>query len=519
MSKTIDNDVMTMPEESAPGPIAEETRQQYAGIDLGSNSFHLVLARRLKDQMQIIDRLRDVVRLGAGLDEHGDLTPEAQARALASLERFGQRIRGLPPQNVRAVGTFTLRQARNSRPFLEQAAAALGHHIEVVSGQEEARLIYSGVCFTQGVPAERRLVFDIGGGSSELALGRGPAPAVMESLYMGCISYTRRFFGDGRITLKRWTRAEMAASLELQPIKTQFLRHGWDEAIGTSGSIRTAGSVLAAQGWSDGSITPQGLERLREALLLAGHPEKLTLKGISRDRATIFAGAVVILQATFQTLNIGSMSIAEGALREGLLVELAGPTRQMGVCEQTVNNLQVFYHVDQAHAAQVAATAGHIYEQVASAWQLRDPRFKEMLLWAAQLHEIGLAVSHSGFHKHGHYLLSHSDMNGFSQEMQHFLALLVRSHRRSVATKEFKTLLPEYQSAALALIVLLRLAVLLHRARADASCPQLQLNASQNTLEIGFPDGWLDANPLTQADLEMEARYLRSHRFNLIIRG
>jgi len=517
MSGIIDNDLTA--EAALQNAVQDEARQQYAGIDLGSNSFHLVLARRLKDQLQIIDRLRDVVRLGAGLDEHGDLTPEAQARALASLERFGQRIRGLPPQNVRAVGTFTLRQARNSRPFLERAAAALGHHIEVVSGQEEARLIYAGVSFHPRRAAARRLVFDIGGGSSELALGRGPAPAVMESLYMGCISYTRRFFGDGRITLKRWTRAEMAASLELQPIKAQFLRHGWDEAIGTSGSIRTAGSVLAAQGWSDGRITLQGLERLREALLLAGHPEKLTLKGISRDRATIFAGAVVILRATFQALNIGSMGIAEGALREGLLAELAGPVRQMGVCEQTVNNLQVFYHVDQPHAAQVAATAGYLYEQVAMAWQLHDPRLKEMLLWAAQLHEIGLAVSHSGYHKHGHYLLSHSDMNGFSQDMQDFLALLVRSHRRSVAFKEFRTLLPAYQGAAQALVVLLRLAVLLHRARADAACPPLQLEAGPQTLAVGFPAGWLEANPLTRADLELEARYLRAHRFSLDIRG
>ncbi|MDY6943396.1 MAG: Ppx/GppA phosphatase family protein [Pseudomonadota bacterium] len=490
--------------------------QYYAGVDLGSNSFHLVLARRVNQQLQIVDRMREMVRLGAGLRDDGRIDKETQTRALAAAVRFGDRLRGLPSDHVRVVGTYTLRRARRADKFLDRVADAIGHPVEIISGQEEARLIYRGVGFTRGVAKSRRLVFDIGGGSTELILGEGPHPLAMESLFMGCVSYSHRFFPNGRITRKRWRQAEIAARLELQPVESQFRGLGWQEAVGTSGSVRAMSNVLTEQGAEDGVISPAGLADLKQQLLDIGHIDRLSFPTLTSDRAAVFVGGVVILCAAFEGLGIERLIPCDGALREGLLDEMVGPEVREDVRNQTVESLLTLYHADRLQAQQVGDTAIYFFDQVAAQWGIDDHELRELLAYSAQLHEIGLAVSHSGYHKHGHYLLSHGDLAGFSWENQGLIAALVRLHRRKLVLQgTADQVVLEYSNAVLPLIVLLRLAVLMHRNRVHEAHPDVTLTAGDKKLHLQFPPRWLSERPLMEADLIQEARYLRGSGYKL----
>jgi len=500
------------------GDAAADPQQYYAAVDLGSNSFHMVLARQLAGKLQIIDRLRDGVRLSAGLDAEDYLSLEVQERGLTVLERFGQRLRGLPSGNVRVIGTYTLRRATNTHDFLERAYQALGHPVEVVSGQEEARLIYSGVNFTQGIPSNRRLVFDIGGGSSELAAGSGDVPSVLESLHLGCVSYSQEFFADGQITARNWKRAVTAARLEIQPIQREFINFGWDEVVGTSGSIRAVHGVLQAAGLVDSQLTATGMDALPELLQRVGQIDKLTSLGgdMTPERAAVFVGGAVILKAAFEAFKFSTMNYCDGALREGVLAELLGTSpRREDVCRHTVDSLTRLYHIDSEHGRRVAETAAEIFDQLPGEMKDRE-ELRDLLLWSAELHEVGLAVSHVGYHKHGHYLLVNSDLAGFSRADQTLMALLVRSHRRSIVAKEFKSLPTDYQKWALRLTVLLRLAALLHRARVPDPMPSLQIiKATEQSLEVKFSPNWLTQHPLTLADLHAEVVRLKQYRFDL----
>ncbi len=498
-------------------PLAEGTASTIAAVDLGSNSFHMVVARPVNGHLNVLDRLREPVRLASGLDATGELDAAAQQRAIACLERFGQRLRDMHPGSVRAVGTNTLRKARNSDAFLEAAAAALGHPIEVISGLEEARVIYLGVSHSLPGSPGQRLVMDIGGGSTELIIGEGFEPIYMESLYMGCVSLSQAWFSDGAISAKAMRRAEIAAGQELQAIEQDYRRLGWVGAVGSSGTIRAVGEVLQAMGWSDIGITLPALQRLREAMIGAGHVSRLdALQGLPPERAAVFPGGVAILIATFAALGIERMEVSDGALREGLLYDLMGRIRHEDVRSRTISVLKERYHVDKAQAQRVHDTALYALHQVMHAWQLEDECVANLLEWAARLHEIGLAVAHSGYHKHGAYLLEFSDMPGFSRQEQKALAVLVRSHRRKFSTAVFR-ILPETQRERLMrLAILLRLAVLLHRSRADIPLPPFHLEVDGKSINLRFPAGWLELHPLTQADLAQEAEMLKEGKFKLM---
>ncbi|MDY6956195.1 MAG: Ppx/GppA phosphatase family protein [Pseudomonadota bacterium] len=487
----------------------------FAALDLGSNSFHLILARRLGQHIQVIDRLREMVRLGTGLRADGTITPEAQQRALETLRRFGDRLRDIPPQHIRAVGTYTLRRGFRAVDFLEQARQVLGHPIEVISGQEEARLIYRGVSFTLGPPANRRLVFDIGGGSSEIVLGDGIHPICMESLHMGCITYSQRFFRDGRITAKRWQAAETAARLEFQPVAANFRAAGWHEAIGTSGSIRAvAAMVQTLRNTPD--IDAAGLGDLRDRLIRAGRVDRLNLPDLAAERQQVFAGGAVILSAAFAALGIERMLPCDGALREGLLDELAAGRRgREDVCNHTAEALSQLYHADRGQASRVCTTALSFLNQLREQWALGQTSDIDALRWAAMLHEIGLAISHSGYHKHGHYLLANGDLAGFSRNTQTLVSLLVRFHRRKIIRREFNVLPPEQRLTALRLTIVLRLAVLLHRARGSEPAPPIQLTATTDGLHMDFPKKGLTLRPLMHADLLEEQALLERAGFAL----
>lgn len=484
-----------------------------AAVDLGSNSFHMVVARHSHGQLIIQDRLRETVRLAAELDEQGRLDREAIERAIACLERFGQRLRDMQAESVRVVGTNTLRRARRRGAFLDRARAALGHPIEIISGIEEARLIYLGVAQTMPSEPGRRLVVDIGGGSTEIIIGEGVHAKKLESLYMGCVTMSARFFEDGEITEKRMKRARLAAKLELEPVRSSIKEYGWDQAVGSSGTIRAVADVLRAKG--DAGINRAAIEALIEQLLRAGNVSKLRLPALSAERAPVFPGGLAILAEVLENLDIDTLRPAEGALREGLLYDLVGRLTNEDARVRSVRAMQGRYHVALAQAERVEATALEFLRQVQAEWGLEDPFAELVLSWAARLHEIGLDVSHSHYHKHGAYLLEHADMPGFPQEEQKILACLVGAHRRKLQLDALEDLTPPWHIKSLFLIVILRLAVLLHRGRSAAPLPKIELVPKARSLEITFPKGWLDTHPLTAADLDNEIEYLKAAGFRL----
>lgn len=492
-----------------PSKAAGTVPELIAAVDLGSNSFHMVVARHLHGQIVVVDRLRENVRLGAGVDAEGRLDRDAIARALACLERFGQRLRDMRPSSVRAVGTNALRRAHRKQQFLERARAALGHPIEIVSGMEEARLIYSGVAHTSPSLAGRRLVVDIGGGSTEIIIGEGLTPLELESTQLGCVSMSQRFFADGRISAKRFARARVAARLELEPVQHNFRRRGWDQAVGSSGTVRAIGEACRELHPTAQGITPEGLERVIDAVMQGGHVNAIPIRAVNAERAQVFAGGLAILTEVFEVLGLERMEVADGAMRDGLLHDIVGRYTDEDARERTVRAMQSRYHVDVAQAARVERAALGFLAQVAPAWQLEEPLAETALSWAARLHEIGLDVAHSKYHLHGAYLLENADMPGFPREEQRLLARLVACHRRKLTTDGLDQLLPPWDRKAIFLMVLLRLAVLLHRGRSEVPLPEVGLLARGRSLELRFPGRWLREHPLTVADLSREIDLLR----------
>ena len=489
-----------------------------AAVDLGSNSFHMVVARYQLGELRVIDRLRDSVRLAAGLRSDGSLDPDRRERALACLARFGQRLRALPHGRVRAVATNTVRRMQAPQAFLLPAETALGHPIEVVSGREEARLIYLGVAHGLPDSRERRLVVDIGGGSTEFIIGQGFEALERESLQMGCVASTLRFFGDGKISAKRWRAAQTEIGLELQQFAADYLARGWGEAIGSSGTIKSIGNIVEAHGWSDGGITQASLVRLRDALLDAGSVDKLRLIGLSEERQSVIAGGVAILEAAFEALHITRMQVCETAMREGLLYDMMGRAEQRDPRTATIEALARRYGADRAQAQRVEATAMALFEQVSDEWNL-DAEAADWLAWSARIHEIGLAIAHSQHHVHGAYIVSHSDLSGFGRQEQQVLAAILRNQRRKPDASVLEVLPERLRRTAQRVTVLLRLAVLLQRARSADALPAISLRADDRSLELRLPAAWLEEHPLSLADLEQERDPLKDLGVRLQLRA
>ena len=478
-----------------------------AAIDLGSNSFHMVVAKADSGEIRILERLGEKVQLAAGIDDERKLSEESMQRGLDCLKRFAQLINGLPLGAVRIVGTNALREARNRGEFIRRAEGILGHPVEVISGREEARLIYLGVSHTLADTPGKRLVADIGGGSTEFIIGQRFEPLLRESLQMGCVSFTQRYFKDGKITPARYAQAYTAARLEIMGIENALHRIGWDEAIGSSGTVRAIGLALKANGQGSGEVNAEGLAWLKRKLFKLGDIEKIDFDGIKPDRRSIFPAGLAILEAIFDALSLQRMDHCEGALREGVLYDLLGRHHHEDVRERTLSSLMDRYHADLEQAARVERKALHALEQVATAWDLDDEMWRDLLSWAAKVHEIGLDIAHYHYHKHGAYLIEHSDLSGFSREDQQMLALLVRGHRRNIPKDKFAEF-GENGNKLIRLCVLLRFAILFHHIRGTQEMPQVELHAAGNHLDVVFPDAWLENNQLTQADFEQEAQWL-----------
>jgi exopolyphosphatase/guanosine-5'-triphosphate,3'-diphosphate pyrophosphatase len=486
-----------------------------AAVDLGSNSFHMVVARHSHGQLVILDRLREMVRLAGGLSDSGRLDDAAAERALRCLERFGQRLRAMHADSVRVVGTNALRRARRKRWFLERARAALGHPIEIISGLEEARLIYSGVVHTSPLSPDKRLVIDIGGGSTEVVIGEGFVPLLLESLSVGCVGLSSSYFDDGRISEKRFERARTAVRLELEPIQEAYKKLGWLQAFGSSGTVRVIADVVRRLNPDSPRITVDNLRSLADRVIAAGHVDDLDLPDVDAERAPVFPSGLAILLEIVENLGIDRIRIAEGAMREGLLYDLMGRFTDEDARVRSVRAMEKRYHVDSLQADRVEATAVALLEQVESDWGLEDPLAESVLRWAARLHETGLDIAHSKYHRHSAYLLQHADMPGFPREEQALLSALVGGHRRQLSLGPLEDLLPPWDRHAEFLTVLLRVAVLLHRGRSPQPLPDVILRVKGRNLTLELPQRWMKEHPLTLEDLEQERVYLKEAGFRL----
>ena len=478
------------------GPMEHST---LAAADLGSNSFHLAIGRVVDDQVYPLDSLKETVRLASGLTPDKQLDGAAQERALATLKRFSERLAGMPKEAVRVVGTNALRVAKNSRGFLKRAEQTLGFPIEVIPGREEARLIYLGVVHSLPLAEHNRLVVDIGGGSTEFIIGHKLRTRAVESLYMGCVSYTQRFFPDGRIDRKSLRQAELAAREQVQSIAERYGKEGWQEAVGSSGTARSIAETLQKNGHSDGRITSGGLAWLRDALLAAGELKKLAIPGLREDRVPVVAGGVAIMSGVFHELGLQEMTVASGALRDGVLWDLLGRVHHRDIREVTVEQFGRRYHVDAVQATRVAALARALLAGLDRDGELAP--FAEFLDWAARLHEIGISIAQAAYHKHSAYILANADMPGFSRQEQERLSSLVLAQRGKLS-KMRPAFDDDPRLAAMAFC--LRMAVIFHRSRRDVPLPAISASLKGRALRLEVPRAWLADQSLIALALEQE---------------
>lgn len=493
-----------------------------AAVDCGSNSFRLLIGRvietRLGKQIYPLDAYKETVRLAAGLNKDKILDDAAFERGLATLARFGERLRPFHPDQVRAVATNTLRVAKNAAAFLKQAEEVMGFPLEVIAGREEARLVYVGVAHALPLPSGdpqtpgHRLVVDIGGGSTEFVIGQGFEPSLMESLYMGCVSWSRNFFRDGEIDRHNLKEAELAAEREISAIAKTYRQRGWEQAVGSAGTANALADLIHLNNLGggatapDGVITREGLEALRQELLRAGQIDKLKLDGLKPDRIPVLLGGFAIMMAVFRELAIERMETCDNALRLGVMYDLIGRSENHDLRAVTVAQFQERYNVDRAQASRVGELAARLLASSSLAQAEVFEESVQFLRWAADLHEVGLSISHASYHKHSAYIVGHADMPGFSKKDQQELATLVLGHAGKLpklrAILEARTQrIPWLDWTRVAC---LRFAALLFRRRVDVALPPVTLEVRNGVFTLNFAGNWLEQHPLTAYSLEQE---------------
>jgi len=488
--------------------------ETYAAIDLGSNSFHLLVARREHGELRVLDRIKEMVRMGGGLDDEGNLDPEVRQRALDCLSRFGQRLRGIPAGNLRAVGTQTFRRLKHANEFLLASESALGCPVDIVAGREEARLIYLGVTQWVAGHQQKQLVMDIGGGSTELIIGDGFEPLELESLQFGCVSVTQRFFADGNITAERLSDARDAVAAELQELQSIYRKTGWQIAIGSSGTIKSAAEICAAYNWCQKGITAKALENLKQYALSFDTISEIRIKGLSELRQPVFIGGLAIMLACFKALHIDNLVVSPYALREGLLQDQLGRLEHRDPRDKAVKALMTRFAADQAQVTRVRRTALDLFDQLFPAGA-NTGAYREMLSWAAELHEIGLALSHLNYHQHSAYLVEASDMAGFSRQEQLFLAALVGYQRHAIPA-DYADRLPDRLHRFLQINLLcMRLSWIFCRTREDEAIPEIDIKLEGLRVSLFLPSEWMQNHPLTIDDLEYERLELRLIKLQL----
>jgi exopolyphosphatase / guanosine-5'-triphosphate,3'-diphosphate pyrophosphatase len=489
-----------------------------AAVDLGSNSFRMLVAQVVNTpsgtQLRPIDTLRETVRLAAGLTENKLLGNDAYQRGLSAIRRFGERIRGFDPSKVRAVATNTLRVAKNAQNFVNDAQDALGFPIEVIAGVEEARLIYIGAAHEVSAVQGNRLVVDIGGGSTELIVGKGYEPKLMESLYIGCVSHSMRFFPKGSIDAHAFKEAELAARREIQVIAGNYLKSGWKQVIGSSGTARALADIIAENNFNgqgdgltmgrvntgSGLITREGLRAMKKHLLKYEHVNDIQLSGLKDERRGVWPGGLAIMLAVFDELGIESMEVTDAALRVGVLYDLLGRSQHHDMRYVTVEQFMQRYTVDRDQANRVGNLAAEFLDQLPKPDSESRAENIALLQWAANLHEIGLSISHNGYHKHSAYIAGNADMPGFSKNDQARLAALLIGHAGKLGKLATNAGFQDWR-----MLFCLRLAQVLCRGRSDANLPKVKVSEDDGSYLVSLSREWADAHPLTEFSLQKEA--------------
>jgi exopolyphosphatase/guanosine-5'-triphosphate,3'-diphosphate pyrophosphatase len=487
-----------------------------AAIDLGSNSFHLIIAKIEHGEMRPVEVLAEKVQLGAGL-ENGQLSEEAIERGLDCLSRFAQLLESVEPERVRAVGTNALRVAKNRRDFTRPARRILGTKVDVIYGREEARLVYLGVAHSLADDAQSRLVIDIGGGSTEFIIGERFEPQRLESLQMGCVSYGKSCFPDGKISKGNYRNAYDRARVQAFHIRHKYNSNHWEECVGSSGTLQAIEAIISLNGWGEGGIDRKGLAKLEKNLLEFDNMEDIRLEGLSAPRRTVILPGVAITSALFDVLGIEHMRPSKGALREGVIYDLMGRLSHEDVRERTINALMQRYSVDTETAAVVERRARTLFTATRMSWQLTMTDW-ELLGWAARSHEIGMAISHKHFNRHSAYLLRNADLPGFSQEEQEQLAVLALGQRSKLGSELFADIAEPDQARMKYLLVIMRLAACFKYVEALAQLPDFSVLASEHALTLEFPEGWLEEYPLTARELQEEVEVQAKLGLELTIR-
>ncbi|MDP5207147.1 guanosine-5'-triphosphate,3'-diphosphate diphosphatase [Alishewanella sp. SMS9] len=487
----------------------------YAVIDLGSNSFHMLMVKVVGGSVQVIGRVKRKVRLAAGLNDNLVLSHKAMKRGWECLALFAERLQDIPAENIRIVGTATLRLAQNVKVFLQEAEAILGQQVQVISGEDEARIIYLGVAHTSNSDSNR-LVIDIGGASTEVVIGQGFTPTLLSSLNMGCVTYLERYFTDQQLSEDNFSAAIQAAETEIVKIRESFLNEGWQIAVGASGTVQAMQEILVAQG-KDEVITLRRLEDIMQQAMACGPVEQLSILGLAQERKQVFASGLAILIALFRQLQISGMTLSGGALREGVLYSMLPGLQDSNVRNRTVNSLMVRYFIDQQHAERVAEMATELAGQLQSRWDLQKFEGHSMLRSGALLHELGLLIEYKNHHHHGADSINPSDLPGFTRAQQQLVMALVYNHRADIAREVIARQTMTSVLLTVRLTRILRLAVIMSMRRRLEALPQVTISAKAETLTLTMPAGWLEQHPLMRAELEQEVQYQQQAGWELII--
>jgi exopolyphosphatase/guanosine-5'-triphosphate,3'-diphosphate pyrophosphatase len=490
-------------------------RNNFAAIDLGSNSFHLLVATFKSGQIYPLDSVKHMVRMAAGLDEHKNISAEYMERAYESLRLMAERIQNIPDSHIRIVGTNTLRVAKNSAVFIKQAEKILGHEIEIISGREEARMLYLGVAQSTAGNPSRKLVMDIGGGSTELIIGDGMKPEIRESLYMGCVSYTQKYFKDGVINKDNWKKAVINALQELNPYIQDFVKQGWSHSVGASGTMRATADILEANQWSASGITLAGLQQLKQTCFELGHVDRLTeLVGLGEDRRPVFIGGLAIVFALMKAFSLEQMDVSLGALREGLIYEMSDGPKTISVTKRSIRKLCEQFTVDTLHTEHVQRHAENVLAKLN--FKIKK-RLLALLFGAIKLHEIGLSIAHSSYHKIGAYVVVNADMPGFSNQQKLVIATLIRLHRQKISKTVLATLTERQYEVVVQLLVIMRLSVVFARNRHFEPVPIEHISWEKNTIKLQIEPDWLIGHNLVKADLKDEQKQWRNMGLELEI--
>jgi exopolyphosphatase/guanosine-5'-triphosphate,3'-diphosphate pyrophosphatase len=482
---------------------AQSYGEYYAAVDLGSNSFHMVVVHVVNGSVQIIGKVKQKVRLAAGLDDDFVLDEKSMERGWQCLQTFSERLQDIPPSNIKVVATATLRLATNAHIFVQKAEQILNHKLEVISGEEEARQIYLGVAYTSANQGNS-LVIDIGGASTEIVIGNDMQPIHLKSLDMGCVTFMERYFNGGVISSANFAHAKAAAKALIKVHRDAFLCFDWENCLGASGTPQAITEILVAQGISD-AIRLDYLYHLENQCIDCGHIAQLDIEGLEDNRKAIFPSGLAILISLFECLNIRHMNISGGALREGLIYGMLDNLQENDRREQTLNQAMARYHIDTSHANSVKGVALMLCHQLCSQQDICHLDTEAILSASALLHEIGLHIEYKKHHQHGAYILTHIDLPGFTRLQRAAVKDLIAQHRLVITGTPFSDYHQEYQPMLLGLLRILRIAVVLCLRRQNKHIPEVELLCDGDKWVLQFPDGWLKAHPLINAELANES--------------